>query len=294
MGSIFEINLLSIELKETNFKIYKELGVDVEKATILEATLNYPKAGVPTGKSIRPLKFRKGDSGMEFKYPTEERITKLKGMLNMTDIVEIKKELQQLLDDRKLVSKIKDINDLKELIKKLINAEQYEVNQVPAKQLLFKQEFEGDSFLETAITSTKKADVFEKGLLTLIGKGFTTAIGAITGVGVAVTAMGSLVTESLFNAGKSKKDKIIGIGYGIREISEKQIIQKLNDSKCDSLELEINLLVPEKAEKIIREYSQKGELTLRKKIELLQKGEDAGKVKINIKKTEPLKRNLKN
>lgn len=293
MGSIFEINLLSIELKETNFKIYKELGVDVEKSTILEATLNYPKAGVPVGKSIRPLKFRKGDSGMEFKYPTKEKITKLEAMLNMTDIVEIKKKLRQLLYDRKLVSKIKDINDLKELIKKLMNAEQYEVNQVPAKQLLFKQEFEGDSYLEAAITSTKKADVFEKGLLNLIGKGFTTAIGAITGVGVAVTAMGSLVTESLFNAAKSKKDKIIGIGYGIKKISEKQIIQKLNDSKCDSLELEINLLVPEKAEKIIRKYSQKGELTLRQKIELLQKGEDAGKVKINIKKTEPLKWNLK-
>ncbi len=286
MGSIFEINLLSINLAETNFSIYKDLGVNVNEATMLEATLNHPKEGIPVVKSIRPLKFKKVGNVMEFKYPSGEKITKLNELLGVNDISLIKDELKRLFDDMKLVSTITDIEVLKKLINKLLNAEQYEAIQVPAKQLLFKQEFEGESYLEIAITSTKKADVFEKGLLKLIGKGFTTAIGTITGVGAAVTAMGSLITESLFKATKSK-DKIIGIGYGIKKINEEQIIERFHTG--DSLELEISLLVPEKTEKIIRKYSQKGRLTLRQKIELLQKGEYAGTAKINIKKTKVFK-----
>jgi len=279
MSSTFEINLLGVELVNANFEIYKREKVDVENASLLEATLNYPKSGVSVVKSLRPIKFKVGDEKIKFEYPNDEKKLKLNEILGMDNIKQMKNEILNLYDEKEFLDDIESIADLRLYVNKLLMAEQFDLGKAELKKLLFKQEFEGVSNLEIAITSTKKADVFEKGLLALIGKGFTTAVGSITGVGAAVTAMGSLITESLFNATNSR-DNIIGIAYGYTRFDEVVLNEKLKE--VELLEIEVNLFVPEKTEKIIKEYNSFGASTLREKIALLYKGEYAGKAKLAI------------
>lgn len=140
-------------------------------------------------------------------------------------------------------------------------------------QLLFKEEFRGESMIEVVLTSVKKAKKLDKFLIKLIGTTVGAAIGTITGLGPIPIAALSQASKSLFELAEPEDEiDIIGKGHF-----------PLNDDITDSeIEIPITLSVPKDVEidKALEERND--EMVLVKRV--LKKGVNNGLATIVIRK----------
>ncbi|UZR96673.1 hypothetical protein [Chondrinema litorale] len=87
------------------------------------------------------------------------------------------------------------------------------------EKLLFKQEIQGDTFLQVKISAIERVSKFEKILNRLFGTALTTVVGAFTGVGAVFTAVATDLTSSIFEL-TEPQNNITVIAEGEMPITE--------------------------------------------------------------------------
>jgi len=205
MGRKLKVEVKELYVEENGFFEDKK----DEMANCLAAEWHFPKIGVPSVQSILNLKLK--DQLCYFIIPENT--------------------VQELFPEA--------IGDKLEALKR-----QFEWD-MENQRILFKQEIEGDSFLELNVSAVYKTDKFDKILMDVLGIAAKGAFNLIPWVGSVGKEIGGKVVDSLFEGWKPDDKKLKSIGKCIIKVSENI---KFPEGKKSYVTNKIPLLVPKEVE----------------------------------------------